>query len=255
MLMAKDNNTSMYHGQYPNVFDSTNTKMYRQIMTTLRENLDKEMKRRGWTSYDMEDKSGVPQPTTSRFLNGKIGEPRATTVRKWAAALNMSEGELRGFDVDGKSGDSEQENLAANRELTAANIIDVPEVKGQVPLFSFAQVGDWGEADFNLPPTNGYKMVDTKVDVKERTFAIMVSGDSMEPEFSANGDVVIVEPDMPHKDGSYVLAKKGNDVFIRRVSNEGGDWLLKPCNKDYKPKPIEEYLIIGVIREKTKFYE
>ncbi len=133
-------------------------------------------------------------------------------------------------------------------------MINMPKVKGKVPLFSFAQVGNWSEADFNFLPATGCEMVDVKVEVKARTFAVLVSGDSMEPEFSANGDFVVVEPDLPYKHESYVLAKKDNDVFIRQVYNEGGDWLLKPCNKDYKPKPIEEYQIIGVIREKTKLY-
>jgi SOS-response transcriptional repressor LexA len=134
------------------------------------------------------------------------------------------------------------------------DFIAAPEVKGKVPLYSLAQVGDWSEADIKLLPTDGYEMVETRIEVKERTFAVKVAGDSMETEFSSNGDIVIVEPDMPYQHDDYVLAKKGGDVFIRQICNEGGDWLLKPLNKRYEIKPLGEYCIIGVVRGKQKSY-
>lgn len=47
-------------------------------------------------AYALEERSGVPQATTNRFLTGKHGEPRSKTVRKWASAYNLTESQLRG---------------------------------------------------------------------------------------------------------------------------------------------------------------
>lgn len=133
------------------------------------------------------------------------------------------------------------------------NEIKEPEIKGAVPLVSFAQVGAWSETTFNLRPTDGETMVKARVPVKARTFAISVTGDSMEHEFTA-GDILIVEPDLPFEHGDYVLAKKGNDVFLRQIYKEGPDWLLKPLNTRYDIIPLGEYQIVGIVVEKTKFY-
>ena len=88
----------MYQRQCINVFDFNNTETYAESMTTLRKNLEKEMASREWNAYVLSDRSGVPQPTIQRFLKGKIGDPRADTVRKLANGLGITESTLRGFD-------------------------------------------------------------------------------------------------------------------------------------------------------------
>lgn len=62
----------------------------------MRELLNRLMDLRGDNAHSLEDKSGVPQPTTNRFLSGKHGDPRSTTIKKWAAAYGISESQLRG---------------------------------------------------------------------------------------------------------------------------------------------------------------
>lgn len=54
------------------------------------------MEEYGDDAYSLEEKSGVPQPTTQRFLSGKHGDPRSSTVKKWAAAYGVKESQLRG---------------------------------------------------------------------------------------------------------------------------------------------------------------
>ena len=98
MFISDDINTLMYQGQCINVFDSNDTETYDKKMTILRKNLEKEMASREWNAYVLSDRSGVPQPTIQRFLKGKIGDPRANTVRKLASGLGITESALRGFD-------------------------------------------------------------------------------------------------------------------------------------------------------------
>lgn len=60
------------------------------------------MARYGDNPYDVERKSGVGQPTTSRFLNGKSTDPKSPTVSKWARAYGVTESQLRGLEpIDG----------------------------------------------------------------------------------------------------------------------------------------------------------
>ena len=47
-------------------------------------------------AYGLESRSSVPQPTISRFLAGKHGDPRPPTVRKLAGAYGLTESQLRG---------------------------------------------------------------------------------------------------------------------------------------------------------------
>lgn len=98
MFMGCNNNTLMYQRQYIDVFDLDDTNMHTCVMTTLRTNLEKEMMLKSWNAYDLSSKSGVPQPTIQRFLKGKIGDPRADTVRKLAKGLGITEAALRGFE-------------------------------------------------------------------------------------------------------------------------------------------------------------
>ena len=88
----------MYQRQYITVFDLDDTNQHTCVMTTLRKNLEKEMMLKSWNAYDLANKSGVPQPTIQRFLKGKIGDPRADTVRKFAKGLGTTEAALRGFE-------------------------------------------------------------------------------------------------------------------------------------------------------------
>lgn len=67
-------------------------------MNELRENLMREMKSRGWNSYDLARASKVPQSTIHRALSGEHSDPRSTTIKKLALGLGISESKLRGFD-------------------------------------------------------------------------------------------------------------------------------------------------------------
>jgi len=102
MFMDKDCNTKTYCAQdfkYESVFDSLDTSAYICCtMNKLRETLQREMKRRDWNPYDLENRSGVPQPTIHRFLTGKHDDLRSKNVIKLAKALGLTESQLRGLE-------------------------------------------------------------------------------------------------------------------------------------------------------------
>ncbi len=86
------------------------------------------------------------------------------------------------------------------------------------------------------------------------SFALMVLGDSMEPEF-VEGDIIIIEPEGLATDGSYVMAwLDGEWIFRQLVKDEaGGGWKLRPLNPKYPSAPISDLAgIKGVIIQKSK---
>ena len=222
-------------------------------------------------AYALEERSGVPQATINRFLTGKHGDPRSTTVRKWAGAYNLTESQLRGDAplpdalmreiVRAAPGHADDLLPSTNCESTMhpampeqASVGPAPERSGRVPLISWVQAGDWSHAADLLHPGEAVEWIDTSVTVRPHTFALRVEGDSMEPEF-APGTILVVEPEMDAYPGDYVIAKNGDDeATFKQLVRDGADLYLKPLNARYPIKPLGNSRIVGVVREAVKRY-
>jgi DNA polymerase V len=84
------------------------------------------------------------------------------------------------------------------------------------------------------------------------SFALMVLGDSMEPEF-VEGDIIIIEPEGLATDGSYVMAWLDDEWIFRQLAQVDGGWQLQPLNPKYPSAPIPDLSVIkGVIIQKSK---
>lgn len=84
------------------------------------------------------------------------------------------------------------------------------------------------------------------------SFALMVLGDSMAPEF-AEGDIVIIEPEGLATDGSYVMAWHEDEWIFRQLAKCGMGWKLQPLNPKYPSAAIPDLSAIkGVIIQKSR---
>ncbi len=84
------------------------------------------------------------------------------------------------------------------------------------------------------------------------SFALMVLGDSMAPEFN-EGDVVVIEPDGHATDGSYVLAFAHGEWIFRRLLRHAGGWRLAALNSAYPPIDLPDLgAVRGVIIQKNR---
>ncbi len=84
------------------------------------------------------------------------------------------------------------------------------------------------------------------------SFALMVLGDSMEPEF-VEGDIIIIEPEGLATDGSYVMARLNDEWIFRQLVKHEGGWKLQPLNPKYPEASIPDLSVIkGVIIQKSK---
>lgn len=71
-------------------------------MSKMRTILKSLMDKAGDTPYDIHEKTGIQPSTTYRFLTGNHGDPKSSTVRKWAALYGVTESQLRGdAPIDG----------------------------------------------------------------------------------------------------------------------------------------------------------
>lgn len=84
------------------------------------------------------------------------------------------------------------------------------------------------------------------------SFALMVLGDSMAPEF-VEGEIVIIEPDGATRDGSFVLALVDDEWIFRQLRREGDGWRLQPLNPAYPGRPLPDLAALrGVIIQKAR---
>jgi phage repressor protein C with HTH and peptisase S24 domain len=84
--------------------------------------------------------------------------------------------------------------------------------------------------------------------------ALMVLGDSMEPEF-IEGEILVIEMGMAATDGSFVVAEVAKEDFIFRQlkrDDQGGLWLhaLSPAYPDVAISGLDT--IKGVVTHKKK---
>ena len=61
------------------------------------------------------------------------------------------------------------------------------------------------------------------------SFALQVIGNDMAPEFN-DGEIIIVEPDGLLKDGSFVLARHGDEWLLRQLCRDDDAWCLRVLN-------------------------
>ena len=83
-------------------------------------------------------------------------------------------------------------------------------------------------------------------------FALMVLGDSMEPEFR-EGEVILIEPEGLATDGSFVLAQLGGEWIFRQLAKQGAGWQLRAQNPAYPAADIADLgAVKGVIIQKSQ---
>jgi DNA polymerase V len=84
-------------------------------------------------------------------------------------------------------------------------------------------------------------------------YALMVLGDSMEPEF-LDGEIIVVEPEGIAKDGAYVVAWANDEYIFRQLVLHAEGWMLKPLNPLYPNIPVDDIkeTVKGVVVLKKK---
>ena len=83
------------------------------------------------------------------------------------------------------------------------------------------------------------------------SFALMVLGHSMAPEFN-EGEIIIIEPEGLARDGSYVLAWHTEEWTFRQLRRVDARWQLHALNPAFPAVTIENLSAVrGVIIQKA----
>ncbi len=84
------------------------------------------------------------------------------------------------------------------------------------------------------------------------SFALMVLGDSMLPEF-AEGEIIIVEPEGLVTDGSFVLAWSNDEWIFRQLVRGAQGWCLRALNPAHPEIALPDLSAVrGVIIQKSR---
>lgn len=135
------------------------------------------------------------------------------------------------------------------------NISPGPPILKKIPVISWVQAGEWSEVVDQFQPGYAEEWIDTTATNHPNAFALVVRGDSMEPEFT-DGDVITVDPGREAISGSYIIAKNGDEATFKQLVIDGSSVFLKPLNPRYPIKDMTgvEFRIIGVVVFKGKGY-
>ena len=199
----------------------------------MRNNLKKLRKAHGWTLRELSERSGIAISTLGNFENGCTGIS-VPALLKLARLFQISLDQLLfGSGEDGL-------------DLNVRN----PSL---VPVISWARAGsakDYSELSGQLDEVLPSECPD------ENAFALILDGDSMEPEFRA-GDRVVFSPNTEPRNGDYVVARfreNADPVYslgvvfkkYKRVGKYGEKVLLQSLNPIYPDliKPADEFLFI-----------
>ncbi|MBJ7590201.1 helix-turn-helix domain-containing protein [Aeromonas veronii] len=192
------------------------------------------------TQQQLGDKIGANKASISQWENG-VYTPDAKNLSELAKALSVSVFWL----MDGK-GDPSGQNME----------IALPDTH-RIPVISYVQAGVWTAPNEIRECDGNMAYITTDLELGDRAFAIVIRGNSMEPEFT-EGDLVLIDPDEPLHPGDFVVAKNGEEEATfkkyrpRGYSEDGKEiFELAPLNDDYATmrsdrQPIQ---IIGTMVE------
>jgi SOS-response transcriptional repressor LexA len=123
-----------------------------------------------------------------------------------------------------------------------------------VPFLSWQEVQQW-LAKNELPTTkDSSHYIATNIKVSPLSFALRVEGDSMEATNGVsfcNGSIIIIDPELPIKNSTFVLAKQNasSPLVFKQLIIDGTRRFLKPLNHRYPITEINAHaLICGVVR-------
>jgi SOS-response transcriptional repressor LexA len=199
-------------------------------MSTLAERLEENRAEKGLTKTDVWKAAGRTSGAYTGWMNGSQMETEALhrVAKKW------------GYNPYW---------LATGLGDKYITVSEAPDLKGAVPLISWVQAGCWMEAIDNLQPGQG-ELIETTYKARSHTYALRVSGDSMEPKFP-DGAILIVEPEESPQPGQFVIVRQAGSesATFKQLVSDGGRLFLKPLNPRYPIMTLtEEDAFCGVVK-------
>jgi SOS-response transcriptional repressor LexA len=111
----------------------------------------------------------------------------------------------------------------------------------KIPLLNWHQLNQLVSNQLSPDAIGPEAMVEATDVSGERTFALKVQDDSMEPLFS-KGEIIFVNPKSQWVPGDYVIAPsrdgRSRGAMLRQLKSIGANCMLHPLNRKYEDLPL-----------------
>jgi SOS-response transcriptional repressor LexA len=194
---------------------------------------------------------GVSRAAIAQWENGTTS-PSLAHLQRAADAL--------GVWVSWLTGENEGAGAAVPGEVSGS----APGPRGRgVAVIDYVAAGAWDAVTDPYPPGRGMELLVTERSAGGSSFALVVRGTSMEPEFR-DGDKIIVDPDVTPQPGDYVVAKleREDEATFKKFRPRGSDAAgqpvidLVPLNEDWPVLHIDAAnpgRIVGTMVEHRRY--
>lgn len=194
-------------------------------MSYIAKNIEHLLNAREMNAYQLQDKSGIPQSTTFRIINGETLSPSSKTVSRYADFFKIDASDLMFKDL-------------TKEEIQGDNFRRAPKERVRmVPVLNYVQAGEFCEyhdaaiAD-EEEPVNG--------DYGPNVYWVIIEGLSMFPDFHPK-EYVLIDPDIQPVPGDYVVALRHGEEKVtfkkwrpRGFDESGVEYFeLVPSNPDF----------------------
>lgn len=181
-------------------------------------------------------RSGVPQPTIHRILNGDSNTPRKGTVEKLSRCLGVTPEWL----------------LFGTAHGNVVSVASPHREAKEYPVISWVAAGAWTESGEATQFGADVEKLFSNEMAGENGYWLEVMGDSMTP-VQGNGFTpgmrILIQPEgFDLVSGKFYIARLGDsgDTTLKQYVRDAGVEYLKPLNPDYKMIPItDDIQIIG----------
>lgn len=211
------------------IFTTTTCKVWQM---EIGKNIVKRLAQLEWNYSDLGRALHISPQAVQKWATGK--NPKSTRWAAIAAALRTDVDSL----LSGEFKDIPVLPLASNVEPG-------PDIKGNCPLISFVQAGEWCEIIDNFQPGDAEEWFPCPVPHSKGTFVLRINGESMlnpggRPSFSP-GDLIFCDPEISADNGSLVIIREEGEkqATFKKLLIEGNKRFIKALNPDW-PEPIKE---------------
>lgn len=158
------------------------------------------------SSTEVESLTGIKYQVVDRWKRGEVGKPHRNTIKRLEDGLHI------------KIDDRDTENITYKKltqQKEEAEFTDQLEVKSY-PVLGYVYAGEPSMLEHEQVHEQTYFYYEKP---KHRCFALRVNGDSMQTTLK-DGDIVLVDMDIPVKDGDLVAVKlKDGSQYIKRYKD------------------------------------
>ena len=218
-------------------------------MSTIGQRIRESRKKVGLTQQALAAECGVSRAAVAQW-EGDVTKPSLDHLQKAADALDA----WLPWLTTGEWGQSPSQQRALDRAQ--------PEQR-PVPMVDYLYAGKWDLITDPRMLGEDKKFITTDLDVGSMAFAIVVTGESMLPEFQ-RGDLIIIDPEVVPTPGDFVIAKLDLQVdgtFMKyrpRGTDKNGHPVIElvPVNEDWPTQTINvgnPGHIIGTLVEHRRY--